>query len=215
MLDKARRQNLMPEEVLSKRNKMVDNGTLTKVLTYDIIRQTRRSAGLVLVDADNCYDRIAHAIASLVFQAFGIPLLALEAMLTTIQEMNFFFQAGFGDSTDFASSTLSIKTQGLCQGNGASPAGWAVVSICIRSAHKKRGHGAHFTCPITKLKSHIAGIIYLDDTDLVNFCMDKDQGKDDAFLTCRSKIICLHNVSQVVIHRNDTLSFVGEIQRHP
>jgi hypothetical protein len=41
MLDEARRQNLMPEEVFSKRNKMADDGTLTKVLTYDIIRQTR------------------------------------------------------------------------------------------------------------------------------------------------------------------------------
>ena len=54
MLDKARRQNLMPEEVFSEHNKMADDGTLTKVLTYDIIRQTRRSAGLVSVDADNC-----------------------------------------------------------------------------------------------------------------------------------------------------------------
>ena len=56
MLDEARRQNLMPEEVFSERNKMADDGTLTKVLTYDIIRQTRKSAGLASVDADNCYD---------------------------------------------------------------------------------------------------------------------------------------------------------------
>ena len=108
MLDKARRQNLMPEEVFSERNKMADDGTLTKVLTYDIIRQTRQSAGLASVDADNCYDRIAHAIASLVFQSFGVPLSASEAMLTTIQEIKFFLQTGFGNSTDFTSSALSI-----------------------------------------------------------------------------------------------------------
>jgi len=188
MLDKARRQNLMPEEMFSKRNKMADNGTLTKVLTYDIIRQTRQSAGLVSVDADNCYDRIAHAIASLVFQAFGVPLSASKAMLTTIQEMKILLRTGFGDSTDFASSTLSIKTQGLCQGNGASPTGWAVVSICILSTQKKRGHSAHFTCPIMKLKSHIAGIIYVDDTDLVHFHMDENQGKDDAFFNLQEAI---------------------------
>jgi hypothetical protein len=87
MLDKARKQNLMPEEVFFERNKMADDGTLTKVLTYDIIHQTRRSAGLASVDADNCYNRIAHTIASLVFKAFGVPLSALEAMLTTIQEI--------------------------------------------------------------------------------------------------------------------------------
>ena len=61
MLNEARRENLIPKEVFSKRNKMADDGTLTKVLTYNIIRQTRQSAGLV--DANNCYDRIAHAIA--------------------------------------------------------------------------------------------------------------------------------------------------------
>ena len=86
------------------------------------------------------------------------------------------------------SSTLSIKTQGLCQGNGASPAGRTVVSICILNAHKKKGHGAHFTCPITKLKSHIPGIIYVDDTDLVHFCTDKDQGKDEAFFNLEEVI---------------------------
>ena len=173
MLQKARQHRLMSEEVFSERNKMV--------LMYDIIRQTRRSAGIASVDADNCYDRIAHAIASLVFQAFGVPLSATESMLTTIQEMKFFLRTGFGDSTDFANSKLEIKTQGLCQGNGASPAGWAVVSICIINAHKRKGHGAHFICPITKLTSHIAGVIYIDDTDLIHFRMDEDQGKEEAF----------------------------------
>ncbi len=56
MLEQARTHNLMPEEVFSKRNKMADDGTLTKVFTYNIIRQTRQSAGIALVDADNCYD---------------------------------------------------------------------------------------------------------------------------------------------------------------
>jgi hypothetical protein len=102
-------------------------------------------------------------------------------MLTTIQEMKFFLRTGFGDSTDFVSWTLSIKTSGLCQGNGASPAGWAVVSICIISTHKKKGHGVHFISPITKLKSHLVGIIHVDDTDLVHFCMGEDQGKEESF----------------------------------
>jgi len=178
----------MSEEVFSKCNKMADDGTLTKVLMYDIIRQTCRSAGIASVDADNCYDRIAHTIASLVFQAFGVPLSATESMLTTIQEMKFFLRTGFGDSTDFANSKLEIKTQGLCQGNGASPAGWAVVSICIINAHKRKGHGAHFICPITKLTSFIAGVIYVDDTDLIHFRMDEDQGKEEAFYHLKEAI---------------------------
>jgi hypothetical protein len=167
---------------------MADDGTLTKVLAYDIIKQTRRPAGIASVDVDNCYDRIVHAITSLVFQAFGVPKTAVESMLTTIQEMKFFLRTGFGDSTKFATSSLEIKTQGLCQGNRASPAGWAVVSICIISAHKKKGHGAHFLCPITKLKSHIAGVIYVDDTDLIHFRMEETEDALDAFFGIQEAI---------------------------
>ena len=38
MLQNARHHKLMSEEVFSKRNKTAEDGTLTKVLTYDIIR---------------------------------------------------------------------------------------------------------------------------------------------------------------------------------
>ena len=189
MLGNARRFNLMPEEVYSERNRMADDGTLTKVIAYDIIRQSRRPAGIASVDADNCYDRIAHAIASLVFQAFGVPSSAAECMLTTIQEMKFFLRTGFGDSSDFASSQFEIKTQGLCQGNFASPAGWAVVSICLINAHKKKGHGGHFLCPITKLTSHIAGVIYVDDTDLIHFRMDRYEDTIDSFFGLQEAIM--------------------------
>ena len=63
----------MPEEIFSEQNRMADDGTLAKVLFYDIVRQLRVSAGIISVDAANCYNRIAHAIASLVFQSFGVP----------------------------------------------------------------------------------------------------------------------------------------------
>jgi hypothetical protein len=117
------------------------------------------------VDAENCFDRIAHPIASLIFQALGVLSQAPEAMLTTIQEMKLFLRTAYGYSKDFANSKIEIKTQGLCQENGAAPAGWAVVSICIIKAHKRKGHGATFLCPISDLKHHIAGVIYVNNTD--------------------------------------------------
>ena len=67
MLDNARRSGFMPEEIYSERGKMADDGSLAKVLFYDIVRQSRLSAALASIDAANCYDSIAHAIASLVF----------------------------------------------------------------------------------------------------------------------------------------------------
>ena len=70
MLDNVRKYNLMPEEIFSEQNRMADDGTLAKVLFYDIVRKLRVSAGISSVDAGNCYDRISHAIAYLVFKFF-------------------------------------------------------------------------------------------------------------------------------------------------
>ena len=168
MLDQARKYKLMPEEIFSERGKMPDDGGVSKILFYDIVRQLKRPAGLASVDAANCYDRIAHAIASMVFQAFGTPAAACASMLNAIQEMKFFLRTAFGDSDQAVGSRIQLRTQGLMQGNGAAPAGWAVVSICIINAHKADGHGATFLCPITEYRHDVAGILYVDDTDLIH-----------------------------------------------
>ena len=86
MLDNVRKYNLMSEEIFSEQNRMADDGTLEKVLFYDIVRKLRVSAGIISVDAENCYGSIAHAITSLVFQSFGLPEKDIETMLTAIEE---------------------------------------------------------------------------------------------------------------------------------
>jgi hypothetical protein len=115
----------------------------------------------------------------MIFQAFGVPTTAIESMLGAIENMKFFLRTGFRDSKSFAEGGISIKTQGLCQGNGASPAGWAVISICILRAHGKKGHGAKSLCPITKLQHHLSAILYVDDTDLLHINLTKDKQVKD------------------------------------
>jgi hypothetical protein len=117
-------------------------------------------------------------MASLIFQAFGVPLTAVEMMLGAIENMKFFLRTGLGDSKSFAGGGISIKTQGLTQGNRASPAGWAVISICILGAHEKKGHGAKFYCPILNLQCHLSAILYVDDTDLIHINLTKDKSVD-------------------------------------
>lgn len=90
MMSNIHRFNLMLEEIFSEKNITADDGTLVKVLFFDTVWQTRRTAGVASVDAENCFDRGAHAMASLVFQAFGVKGQLVETMLATIQEMNFF-----------------------------------------------------------------------------------------------------------------------------
>ncbi len=134
----------MPEEIFSKKNCMADDGTLCKTQFYDIARQARVAVAIALVDTLNCYNRIAQAMASLIYQAFGVPTSVIETMLGAIENMTFFLRTGFGDSTKFAGGGVSIKAQGMTQGNEASPAGWAVVSICLLKAHGKKVTGQSF-----------------------------------------------------------------------
>jgi hypothetical protein len=175
MMAKAREHALMPDEIFSEQNRMADNGTLSKTLFCDLARQARAPVAIASVNASNCYDRIAHAMASLVFQVFGVPATAVESMLGAIKNMKFFLRTGFGDSTSFAGGGISIKTQGMCQRNGASPAGWAVISICILNVRGRRGHGAKFICPVTRLQKHLSAILYVDDTDIIHINLTRNK----------------------------------------
>jgi hypothetical protein len=127
MLANVRKYKLIPGEVYSERNRLADNCTLSKVLFYDIVHQLRRPAGLASVNADKCYDCIAHPMALMVFQAFDVPAPAIESMLTTIQNIKFFLQTGYGNLEGYTrgdqdNSKDPIRTQGMYHGNGASPA---------------------------------------------------------------------------------------------
>jgi hypothetical protein len=89
----------------------------------------------------------------MIFQAFGVPTTAIESMLGAIENMKFFLCTGFGDSKTFAGGGVSIKTQELCQGNGALPAGWVVISICILNVHGKKGARGKIHMPNYKAKT--------------------------------------------------------------
>ena len=129
-------------------------GALQKTMFYDIVQQTRASAAIALVDVSNCYNRIAHVMASLIFQSFRVKSTVVTAMLETIQEMKFFLRMAYGDSKTFAGLTIQIKTQGLGQGNGATPAGWCVTSITIFRVHGTEILGGQYA---KKSQYHILG----------------------------------------------------------
>jgi hypothetical protein len=59
----------------------------------------------------------------------------------------------------------------MCQGNGASPAAWAVTSIPMIAAHKRKGHGAHLTVKMLEITGHLVGKLFVDDTDLIHLDM--------------------------------------------
>ena len=87
MINVVRIHGFTPEEIYIEKGKTADDCSLAKVVLYDIVRQARTSATQSYIDAEKCYNSISHAIASLVLQAFEVPLEAVESMLTAIKEM--------------------------------------------------------------------------------------------------------------------------------
>jgi hypothetical protein len=124
----------------------------------------------------------------MVFQLLGVPQEAAASMLSTIQDMRFFLRTGFGDSTTFAGSSSRKKTQGMCQGNGAVPAGWTATSVAMIQAHKRKGHGIHLKCNITSTELHLIGTLFVDDTDLKHFDMRKIETATEAHAALQRSI---------------------------
>lgn len=90
MMGVVQEYGLMMVEIFSEMGRTAEDGALSKILFYDIARQCRLSAAISSVDATNCYDSIAHSIASLISQACGVSVEGVEAMLSAIQDMKYF-----------------------------------------------------------------------------------------------------------------------------
>jgi hypothetical protein len=112
----------------------------------------------------------------------GVPILQCSNCsnqvdaITTIHNIKFFLCTGYGDSINYAggeSDNLEdpVKPQRMCQGNGAAPTAWTVTSIPMITAHRRKGHGAHFIAPILDITGHIVGGLFVDVTDLIHLDM--------------------------------------------
>ena len=104
--------------------------------------------------------------------------------------MKFFLRTAFGDSDSSVGARIHLKTQGIMQGTGAAPAGWAVISIAILHAHKKEGHGATFVCPVSSKAKKVAGILYVDDNDLLHLNLDADETAEEAHAALQASVAC-------------------------
>jgi hypothetical protein len=52
----------------------------------------------------------------------------------------------------------------------------------------KKGHGAKFLCPITKINHHLSAILYVDDTDLLHINLTKDELVEEVHAAIQASI---------------------------
>ena len=168
-INHAEKNNLIAKEQYGSRpGKQAIDHAVHKALTYDIIRQYRVPSALCSNDAKSCYDRVAHAIASLAYRRLGVPDPPVSCMLRTIQNMKHHVQTTFGDSKFYMSADGSlVPFQGVLQGNGASPASWVIISTALLNMLRAADRGGHFISAISGEQSHSVAFTYVDDTDLI------------------------------------------------
>jgi hypothetical protein len=144
----------------------------------DIAQQKCYSAAIGCVDLEQCFDHIAHSIASLCAQWWGVPIQAIVCLLMTIQLMVFFLHTAHGNSDVFYSAATDYEAQelgnthpyqGSCQGNGGGPALFSGTSSpCVGYMHQK-GLAACMWSAFSSTVFCIIGILYVDNTDLFVF----------------------------------------------
>ena len=158
----------IPEDKYSKKGSTAEDSKLDNRLMMDLSRQFRQPLVAISADADKCYDRINHIIMSLLLLAIEGDKGSIKAMLSCIQGMRFFQRTGRGDSTTFMGNRPSSSPlQGLCQGNGAAPACWLMLSSLMMNVYRKGGHITTITSPISWTPKEFMGEIFVDDTDLL------------------------------------------------
>jgi hypothetical protein len=146
---------------------------LNKVLTQDIWHQKRQAGALCSYDAKSCYDRVVHSFAILCMLRLGCPLGPILSMFATLQKMQHFIGTAFGVS-DTLFNGGEIPFQGLGQGNGAGPTGWAVVSAPIINMVRAAGYGATFVSALSCAVISFVCYAFVDDTDLVHTRAESD-----------------------------------------
>jgi hypothetical protein len=122
----------------------------------------------------DCYDRIAHSVAGVSLQAWGVPQPAINILLETMETMRLFLRTGFGESKQSYGGMHKQQLAGYGQGNTASGPGFTALSSLIVKAYLRDGYGAQIYSSYYKQLLLLAAIKYVDDTDLIHWSRTLD-----------------------------------------
>jgi hypothetical protein len=152
----------------SQKESTAEDAKLDNKLTMDLSCQLRHPLATMSADADKCYGRINHIIMSLLLLAIVGTIGPVVAMLHPIQSMKFYQRTAHGNSKTFMGGRCRENPlQGLCQGNGATPACWLIICSILMHCYKSQGYGSRIISPISGAVIDFLGEIYVDDTDLI------------------------------------------------
>ena len=176
MMQHAEQTGQVPDECFGSRNGHdAQELGLARRVVADLSRQRRWPVAVASVDAQTCYDRIVHSVASICCQRWDVDPHPIIAMLSTIQRMKFHLRTGYSDSEAYyGGSTEGVPFQGVCQGNGAGPAVWLAVSVILVSIMHDKGHANTIRSALSATTIIFAAFLFIDDTDLIRFAEQEE-----------------------------------------
>ena len=82
-----------------------------------------------------------------------------NALLISLEQLGY-SKGSYGGNQD-------ITFQGICQGNGASPAIWLLISIYLVLMMKEEGHVSNIRSPMSGIVLTLVDFLFVNDTYLV------------------------------------------------
>ena len=173
--------NEIPDEVFgSIKDREAIEAATCRGLIADLSRMTRTPMAISSVNAQTCYDRMIHSIASICCQRWNVPKEAIISALGAIQQMRFYLRTSFGDSEEYyGGGEAGLPFQGGCQGNGGAPALWIAISVILIRVLKEHGHVVEWKSAISGVVVMLIGFLFVDDTDLIVMAQDSDTNAED------------------------------------
>jgi hypothetical protein len=170
MMDRAEARCWIPREIYGgRKNHEAIEVALNRCFSADIAHQHHTPLAIACINAQTCYDCMAHSIASIAAQGWQVDMAAIMVMLVTIQSMKFFLRTAFGDSTTHFGGTLTSPFQGRCQGNKGAPALCLVMSVALVCLMHKLNLLSQLCAAMMATTVVFAGFLFVNDTDLIAF----------------------------------------------
>jgi hypothetical protein len=177
MMDKVFHGDIILAEQFAKRVSQATEGVLRLGLVCDIAQVLHKTTAIESVDLANCYDAVAHPIASIALQSFKVCKVMVAMMLYVLKTMTWYLKTALGQSKISFYGTALDPSMGLGQGNSAPPLGFPEVCTLMINIYCNLGHGVIGVWAQDAFT--LAEVLYVDDSDLFHMAIGMP---DDKFL---------------------------------
>jgi hypothetical protein len=174
--------NLIPEmQYGSRPGKLCISPVLNKQLTYDIVRQTKRTAAIIENDAVGCYDRLMNPLVLLAMRWLGVPESLAKSVASTWSNTSHSIKTAFGVSQIAYRNNPIAPLFGPGQGSTTGPTLWQISFVLLEESALAAGidldsDEEEVEEPVTRLQIESAdgatkldngGEAFVDDANLV------------------------------------------------